>query len=242
MTDIEKMSYALGMNIAGNITELPIELDFKQVLAAISDVSSGKEPALEIEEYHKNMQSFQQKVQEAARNAAAQAAEANDAGAAGHRSPRVPERAGRRDRRASLCGVAVACSRRRQGRLGTEEQTPVAQCSLAPRGRDASPPSQTNLLDDAAPAPPPGTMYPSPPRAGIHQAEGAAHCHWPPNQAWPGSRGRGHGLGWAGWLAGGGEVARGRTDSTRKERERESEQASERASEQCLSPQTSLHT
>ena len=77
MTDIEKMSYALGMNIAGNITELPIELDFKQVLAAISDVSSGKEPALEIEEYHKNMQSFQQKVQEAARNAAAQAAEAN---------------------------------------------------------------------------------------------------------------------------------------------------------------------
>lgn len=86
---------------------------------------------------------------------AAQAAEANDAGAAGHLRPQVPERTGRRDRRASLCVVAAACSRRRQGRLGTEEETPVAQCSLAPRGRDASPPSQTNLLDDAAPAPPP---------------------------------------------------------------------------------------
>ena len=77
MTDMEKMSYALGMNIAGNITELPIELDFKQVLAAISDVSSGKAPALELDEYHKFMQSFQQKVQEAARAAAANAAEAN---------------------------------------------------------------------------------------------------------------------------------------------------------------------
>lgn len=47
---------------------------------------------------------------------------------------------------------------------------------------------------------------------------------WPPNQAWPGSRGRGHGLGWAGWLAGWAwEVAKGRTDSTRKKRERERE-------------------
>ena len=71
MNDVEKMSYALGMNVAGNITELPVELDFKQVLAAISDVSSGKKPALELEEYHKYMQSFQQKVQEAARTAAA---------------------------------------------------------------------------------------------------------------------------------------------------------------------------
>ena len=43
MNDIEKMSYALGMNVAGNITELPIELDIKQVIAAISDVSAGKE-------------------------------------------------------------------------------------------------------------------------------------------------------------------------------------------------------
>lgn len=77
MTDMEKMSYALGMNVAGNITELPIELDFKQVLAAISDVSSGKKPALELDEYHKFMQSFQQKVQSAAREAAANAAQAN---------------------------------------------------------------------------------------------------------------------------------------------------------------------
>ena len=77
MNDIEKMSYALGMNVAGNITELPVKLDFTQVIAAISDVSSGKKPALELEEYHKFMQTFQQKVQEAARAAAASAAEEN---------------------------------------------------------------------------------------------------------------------------------------------------------------------
>ena len=77
MNDIEKMSYALGMNIAGNITELPVELDFAQVIAAISDVSSGKKPALELEEYHKNMQAFQQKVQEASRAAADKAAQEN---------------------------------------------------------------------------------------------------------------------------------------------------------------------
>lgn len=77
MNDIEKMSYALGMNVAGNITELPVKLDFAQVIAAISDVSSGKKPALELDEYHKFMQTFQQKVQEAARAAAASAAEEN---------------------------------------------------------------------------------------------------------------------------------------------------------------------
>ena len=77
MNDIEKMSYALGMNVAGNITELPVELDFNQVIAAISDVSSGKKPALELEEYHKNMQAFQQKVQEASRAAADKAAQEN---------------------------------------------------------------------------------------------------------------------------------------------------------------------
>jgi FKBP-type peptidyl-prolyl cis-trans isomerase len=65
------------MNIAGNITELPVELDFAQVIAAISDVSSGKKPALELEEYHKNMQAFQQKVQEASRAAADKAAQEN---------------------------------------------------------------------------------------------------------------------------------------------------------------------
>ena len=74
---MEKMSYALGMNVAGNITELPIELDFKQLIAAINDVSSGKKPALELDEYHKFMQQFQQQVQEAGRAAAAKAAEAN---------------------------------------------------------------------------------------------------------------------------------------------------------------------
>lgn len=77
MNDSEKMSYALGMSVAGNITELPIELDIKQVTAAINDVSSGNKPALELEEYHKYMKLFQEKVQAASRAAAAKAAEEN---------------------------------------------------------------------------------------------------------------------------------------------------------------------
>lgn len=77
MTEEQKTSYALGMNIMGNLAELPIEIDVESVIAAIKDVSAGNKPALEVEEYHKYMQDFQRKVQQAGQQAVAKAAENN---------------------------------------------------------------------------------------------------------------------------------------------------------------------
>ncbi|MBQ4314042.1 MAG: FKBP-type peptidyl-prolyl cis-trans isomerase [Lentisphaeria bacterium] len=74
MTEEQKTSYALGMNIMGNLAELPIEIDVESVIAAIKDVSAGNKPALEVEEYHKYMQDFQRKVQQAGQQAVAKAA------------------------------------------------------------------------------------------------------------------------------------------------------------------------
>ncbi|MBO5766178.1 MAG: FKBP-type peptidyl-prolyl cis-trans isomerase [Lentisphaeria bacterium] len=77
MTEQQKISYALGMNIMGNLAELPIEIDVESVISAIKDVSAEKETALKVEEYHKYMQEFQKKVQEAGQQAVAKAAENN---------------------------------------------------------------------------------------------------------------------------------------------------------------------
>lgn len=58
--------------------------------------------------------------------------------------PRGPwEQGGCRDERGRLRGVTRAAgSSHRQGKPGTEEQTPVVQCSLAPGGRDSFQPDQ----------------------------------------------------------------------------------------------------
>ena len=77
MTEQQKISYALGMNIMGNLAELPIEIDVESVISAIKDVSGGKDTALKVEEYHKYMQEFQKKVQTAGQEAVAKAAESN---------------------------------------------------------------------------------------------------------------------------------------------------------------------
>lgn len=77
MTDKEKMSYALGMNVAGNISELPVELDLATVISAITDFSKNEEPALSQEEYHHFMGAFQQQVQQAGQQKAAEAVEKN---------------------------------------------------------------------------------------------------------------------------------------------------------------------
>lgn len=79
MTDIEKMSYALGMNIAGNISELPLEIDSAALIKALQTVLAGEEPALAQEEYAQNMQKFQQEVQSAGQKAMKEAAENNRA-------------------------------------------------------------------------------------------------------------------------------------------------------------------
>ena len=79
MTDIEKMSYALGMNIAGNISELPLEIDSAALVKALQTVLAGEEPALAQEEYAQNMQKFQQEVQSAGQKTMKEAAENNRA-------------------------------------------------------------------------------------------------------------------------------------------------------------------
>lgn len=62
MTEKEKMSYALGMNVIANISELPFPVDLYKMLAGISDRIYGKEPKIPIGEYHKQMEKFQEKV------------------------------------------------------------------------------------------------------------------------------------------------------------------------------------
>ena len=79
MNDIEKMSYALGMNVAGNISELPLEIDSASFIKAVEAVLAGKEPELSQEEYAKNMQKFQQEVQAAGQKAMKAAADQNRA-------------------------------------------------------------------------------------------------------------------------------------------------------------------
>ena len=79
MNDMEKMSYALGMNIAGNIAELPLELDSACLVRALQTVLAGQEPELAQEDYAKYMQQFQQKVQAAGQKAMKEAAENNRA-------------------------------------------------------------------------------------------------------------------------------------------------------------------
>ena len=79
MNDIEKMSYALGMNVAGNISELPLEIDSASFVKAVETVLAGKEPELSQEEYAKNMQKFQQEVQAAGQKAMKAAADQNRA-------------------------------------------------------------------------------------------------------------------------------------------------------------------
>ena len=73
MTEEQKISYALGMNIMGNLKELPIKIDVESFITAIQD----KEPALKVEEYRQYMQKFQQMVQQAGQQAVAKAAESN---------------------------------------------------------------------------------------------------------------------------------------------------------------------
>lgn len=77
MTETEKLSYALGMNIFGNISELPVQLDFATIRRAFETLSTGGKPELSQEEYHEQMQRFQNVVQTAGKAALKAAAERN---------------------------------------------------------------------------------------------------------------------------------------------------------------------
>ena len=78
MTDQEKIAYALGMNVYGNIAEMPLKIDFNAFRKGIDDAIAGK-PELSREEYAKNMQLFQESIQNAGKAAIAEAAKKNRA-------------------------------------------------------------------------------------------------------------------------------------------------------------------
>lgn len=76
MNDMEKMSYALGMNVYGNLAEMPLKIDFALFRKAIDDALAGK-PELPQEEYAKAMRAFQSAVQQAGQQALSKAAQVN---------------------------------------------------------------------------------------------------------------------------------------------------------------------
>ncbi len=73
---MEKMSYALGMSVYGNITEMPVQIDLTVFRKAIDDAVADK-LELSQEEYIKTMREFQELIQKAGRDALAKAADDN---------------------------------------------------------------------------------------------------------------------------------------------------------------------
>lgn len=62
-TELEKTSYALGMNVAMSLGQIPLELDVEAVKQGLSDMLSGVKPVLAQKEYAAVMQAFQAKMQ-----------------------------------------------------------------------------------------------------------------------------------------------------------------------------------
>lgn len=63
----ELFSYAMAMNFAASLIQLPIELDFKVVAAAAKELLEGAQPELSPEVYHKAMNDLRAQLQEKAR-------------------------------------------------------------------------------------------------------------------------------------------------------------------------------
>lgn len=75
-SDVEKVSYALGLNVAEYFRSLPYDVDFAFAAQALSDAAAGK-PAITQDEYHATMQKFQKLMQEAAEKHMAEMAKKN---------------------------------------------------------------------------------------------------------------------------------------------------------------------
>ncbi len=78
-SELEKTSYALGMNVAMSLKQIPMELDVDAVKEGLADMLSGAKPVLEQEEYSAVMQAFQAKMQAEQQAAAAGKMEENTA-------------------------------------------------------------------------------------------------------------------------------------------------------------------
>ena len=74
--DLDRLSYALGMNMGEHVATLPMHVNPQMVLDGFTDFLTSK-PALSPDDYGKSMRELQQKLQEAAKEHAAKAAEKN---------------------------------------------------------------------------------------------------------------------------------------------------------------------
>ncbi|MFA6714511.1 MAG: FKBP-type peptidyl-prolyl cis-trans isomerase [Victivallaceae bacterium] len=78
-TEQEKTSYALGINVAMSLKQIPVELDVEAVQQGLGDMLSGNKPVLEQEEYAAIMQAFQAKMQAEQKAAVSEKAKENAA-------------------------------------------------------------------------------------------------------------------------------------------------------------------
>ena len=60
--DEQKLSYALGLNFAMQITQLPLELDSEKFMAGFLDLLDGKEPAIKHEEFIAVLTKLQERI------------------------------------------------------------------------------------------------------------------------------------------------------------------------------------
>ena len=74
--DTEKMSYAMGLNVAEYVAHTPIDLSPELVLEGLRDALAGT-PAIPSEEYASAMRMLHTKIQEASRDQAQKQAEKN---------------------------------------------------------------------------------------------------------------------------------------------------------------------
>ena len=74
--DTEKMSYAMGLNVAEYVAHTPVELSPELVLEGLRDALAGT-PAISSDEYAASMRMLHTKIQEASRDQAKKQAEKN---------------------------------------------------------------------------------------------------------------------------------------------------------------------
>ena len=74
--DTEKMSYAMGLNVAEYVAHTPVELSPELVLEGLRDALAGT-PAIPSDEYAASMRMLHTKIQEASRDQAKKQAEKN---------------------------------------------------------------------------------------------------------------------------------------------------------------------
>lgn len=79
-TDIEKISYSLGLNFAQSIVPLPKQLDKQLVIQGVNDVFEKNTPAITPEEYAECMRSFQEELQSLEKKAVEESLKKNAAG------------------------------------------------------------------------------------------------------------------------------------------------------------------